>query len=339
MPQASPSVEAGGDGKKGAGMSKVPRQASTYEHLVCGTCAGVVTTVSLHPLDLVKTRFQVHEGAIGRTHGMKARYRSTFHAFRSIVSKEGVRAVYQGLGPATFGSGTSWGLYFFFYESAKKQNKWMLETNNFWSNKTFVNLCSSTQAGVTTVFCTNPIWLVKTRMQLQVLTDPSLPRTDPVNRVGADGRPLYRNMMHAFQSIVKEEGAFALYRGLVPALLLVSHGVLQFVAYEELKSWRTNDGDRALNGWEPLLMGASSKIFASTTTYPWQVMKARIQQRQSLKSKPYNSVIDCARRIFKSEGIRGFYKGLAPNCMRIAPSAAITFWTYENLKSVIVQRN
>ena len=173
------------------------------------------------------------------------------------MSQEGLRAVYQGLGPATFGSAVSWGLYFFFYETAKTQNKWMIDSNNSWSTKTFVNLCSSTQAGVTTVFCTNPIWLVKTRMQLQVLRDPSLPRNDPVNRIDVNGRPLYRNMVNAFGSIVKEEGFFALYRGLVPALLLVSHGVLQFVAYEELKSRVTHDGNRPLKGWEPLLMGAT----------------------------------------------------------------------------------
>ena len=145
---------------------KIKKKANTFQHLISGTTAGILTTVCLHPLDLIKTRFQVHEGNIGRSH-KQAKYRSTWHGIRTIVSNEGLRALYQGITPATFGSGSAWGLYFFFYESYKKQNQFLLDGNKFYNNKTFVNLCSSSQAGVTTVFITNPIWLVKTRMQVQ----------------------------------------------------------------------------------------------------------------------------------------------------------------------------
>ena len=320
--------------------------ASNVDHLIAGTTGGVLTTVSLHPLDLVKTRFQVHEGHIGRAKA-GAQYRSTWHAFRSIIADEGVRGVYKGLGPAVVGSGISWGLYFFFYERAKARNKQFAEGNNFWNNFTFINLCSSTEAGVITVFMTNPIWLVKTRMQLQVhldvmvtpgLSKASGSRAPPALGIAHDGLPLYRNMGDAFLSIMRHEGFFALYRGIVPALFLVSHGVLQFVAYEELKSIVTAKGSTEMAGWEPLVMGATSKIMALSATYPWQVIKSRIQQRQLAGSEPYNSMLNCAQRIWAGEGIRGFYKGLAPNCMRIAPSAAITFFTYENIKKLLVSK-
>jgi solute carrier family 25 phosphate transporter 23/24/25/41 len=34
----------------------------------------------------------------------------------------------------------------------------------------------------------------------------------------------------------------------------------------------------------------------------------------------------CASR---GEGVRGFFRGLVPNCMKVAPSAAVTFLVYE----------
>ena len=119
----------------------------------------------------------------------------------------------------------------------------------------------------------------------------------------------------------------------------MSHGVIQFVVYEELKTLVTNDGNKKLGILEPLWMGAISKTIASTATYPWQTIKSRIQQRQKLDAKPYNGMIDCGTRIMKNEGIRGLYKGLAPNLMRIAPSAAITFFTYENVKEFLINNN
>lgn len=320
---------------------KIKKKANTFQHLISGTTAGILTTVCLHPLDLIKTRFQVHEGNIGRSH-KQAKYRSTWHGIRTVVSNEGLRALYQGITPATFGSGSAWGLYFFFYESYKKQNQFLLDGNKFYNNKTFVNLCSSSQAGVTTVFITNPIWLVKTRMQVQdksLFTQQAAVAEGGGTATTQPRQTFYRSMPHAFKTIIQEEGFFALYRGLLPALFLVSHGVIQFVVYEELKTLVTNDGNKKLGILEPLWMGAISKTIASTATYPWQTIKSRIQQRQKLDAKPYNGMIDCGTRIIKNEGMRGLYKGLAPNLMRIAPSAAITFFTYENVKEFLINNN
>ena len=80
---------------------------------------------------------------------------------------------------------------------------------------------------------------------------------------------------------------------------------------------------------------------ASTTTYPLQVIKARLQQRSQVieisettgevivSKREYSGVLDCIRRIIKNEGMNGFFKGCLTNALRVAPSAAITFVTYE----------
>ena len=59
-----------------------------------------------------------------------------------------------------------------------------------------------------------------------------------------------------------------------------------------------------------------------------------------LKSKQYHWIryrgtVDCAIKIYHHEGLYGFFKGCAPNALRVAPSAAIFFVIYEGLSDAI----
>ena len=101
------------------------------------------------------------------------------------------------------------------------------------------------------VLLTNPVWLVKTRLQLQRNEGTRVP---------------YKGILDAFTRIVKEEGWLALYRGILPALFLTSHGAVQFVVYEKLKELRPPSTDAGRS--EALVYGGVSKLAAATATYP-----------------------------------------------------------------------
>lgn len=91
------------------------------------------------------------------------------------------------------------------------------------------------------------------------------------------------------------------------------------------------------------------KSVASTATYPLQVMKARLQQRSQaievsettgeiiVTKREYSGVIDCTKKIWKNEGIYGFFKGCVTNALRVAPSAAVTFVTYEFVLDMLTE--
>uniref|UniRef100_A0A7S2W927 Mitochondrial folate transporter/carrier n=1 Tax=Mucochytrium quahogii TaxID=96639 RepID=A0A7S2W927_9STRA len=271
-----------------------------------GLLAGFVTTVSLHPLDLIKTRFQVDEtrgkgSLFNRGAGvLKEAYR--------VSTESGIRGLYRGLLPSVMGSSASWGIYFMLYESLKRT----LEPNPGQRLTSMQYLLASAAAGAVTTCFTNPIWLVKTRMELQ-----------------RPGQEPYRGVVDAFSKIVRTEGIAGLYKGIVPALFLVSNGGVQFMVYEELKIYFGGDSD--MGAGQYMLLGAVSKCVASTLTYPTQVVKTRMQQHGS----SYVSTLESLRTIVARQGVFGLYQGLIPNLLRVMPSSGLTFATYELCKKYL----
>ena len=87
-------------------------------------------------------------------------------------------------------------------------------------------------------------------------------------------KPPYKGLLHTATTIIQEEGILALYKGSIPALMLVSHGGIQFVTYEFLKghfisyfpttnSKRSHEGtirERVRDSIGYLVMGAASKL-------------------------------------------------------------------------------
>ena len=113
---------------------------------------------------------------------------------------------------------------------------------------------------------------------------------------------------------------------------------------------------------EYILASGASKLVAIALTYPYQVVRARVQnavpaltpslssavpsptaQQASLtpssspsstalpKASPTISIPAISRAIWRNEGARGFYKGLGTNALRILPGTCTTFVVYENL--------
>ena len=57
-----------------------------------------------------------------------------------------------------------------------------------------------------------------------------------------------------------------------------------------------------------------------------QVLKTRLALR---KTGQYQGIGDCAKRIFRNEGMSAFYKGYVPNMLGIIPYAGIDLAVYE----------
>lgn len=105
---------------------------------------------------------------------------------------------------------------------------------------------------------------------------------------------------------------------------------------------------------EYILMSGSAKLVAIAITYPYQVVRSRIQvslghtlrrvtrvyllitlvhaqYQTSGDIAPYTSIPNVISRTWAKEGFLGFYKGLATNAVRILPGTCVTFVVYEQL--------
>ncbi|KXT10378.1 hypothetical protein AC579_1186 [Pseudocercospora musae] len=299
-----------------------------------GFTAGVVSTLAVHPFDVVKTRLQIEQNERARPGGSIRVIRTIASealngptpemskALQSGVEKSGamVRAFYRGLMPNMIGNSVSWALYFMWYGNIKdlvraarvssqgSQNAQLRSSDYF---------IASGVSGILTAVFTNPIWVIKTRML-------STARNAP----GA-----YKSILEGTTSLYRSEGVRGFYRGLLPSLFGVSHGAIQFMAYEQLKNrWALHrtGGKEGLTNLDYLQLSAVSKMFAGSITYPYQVVRARLQTYDA--PTRYKGAWDVVGKVFKNEGIAGFYKGLAPNIVRVLPSTCVTFLVYENMK-------
>ena len=322
--------------------------------LVAGAGAGLFATALLHPLDLVKTRMQVQDARSGRRLPV---YRGLVHGVRSIVTLEGWFGLFQGLGPNLVGSTTSWGLYMYFYALCKDRLA-------PYTSGSALYLGAATVAGAVVTMIVHPIFTIKTRLQLQLTTTTTAAAATtaagsgggvaagqlPGTLVPAALRNDYRGLLDAALRMVREEGALSLYRGLGPSLLLVSHGSIQFVAYENLKlALAERDGRAApasgrgagggagggsgLGSGELAVASTCSKLVATAGTYPYQVIRSCMQQRAVVgyDRVRLEGTLATAARIWREEGGRGFYRGIWAHMVRSTPQASVTLLAYENI--------
>jgi len=290
-------------------------RAVQLEHLVAGISGGVVSTLLLHPLDLLKIRFAVDDGVSKKVQN----YNGVWNAFKTIKRSEGVSGLYRGVTPNTLGAGCAWGSYFLFYQQIKSYQQKGNSRNKLSATD---HLIAATQAGILTLGLTNPIWVVKTRLCLQY---------DPKPGKAVDKTKYYSGMFDAFKKILKYEGLRGLYKGFTPGLFGVSHGAIQFCAYEELKTnynqYRKLPIDAKLNTAEYLVFAAISKLIAAVTTYPYQVVRARLQDQNST----FSGTKDCIVKTLKKEGVGGLYKGMTPYLFHVMPNICLVFVIYEKI--------
>lgn len=77
------------------------------DHAIAGTGAGVVAVLCMHPLDLLKIKFQVSTSKPEKGVGSRI-----YTSLRDIYQTRGVKGLYRGVGPNIAGNASSWGLYF-----------------------------------------------------------------------------------------------------------------------------------------------------------------------------------------------------------------------------------
>jgi len=180
-------------------------------------------------------------------------------------------------------------------------------------------------AGITSVTFTYPLDIVRTRLSIQSASFKELSRK---------GEKL-PGMFGLMADMYKNEGGWtALYRGIVPTIAGVAPYVgINFMIYEGFRQYFTKEGETSPSSAAKLLSGALSGGLAQTCTYPLDVLRRRFQvNTMPGMGYQYTSLLGAIRQIMVQEGVKGFYKGLTPNLLKVAPSMAANWLSFEMAK-------
>ena len=131
--------------------------------------------------------------------------------------------MFRGLGPNLVGVVPASAIKFYTYGNIKR---FVTENGICDENAVLGHMLAAGSAGVFTSTCTNPIWLVKTRLQL----DRS--RTDGAGQLMARR---YKNSLDCLAQVIRHEGFRGLYRGVSASYLGAVETTMHLALYEQLK--------------------------------------------------------------------------------------------------------
>ncbi|MCL7042433.1 hypothetical protein MKW94_029806 [Papaver nudicaule] len=288
------------------------------------------------PLERLKILLQVQN-----PHSIK--YNGTIQGLKYIYKTEGFRGLFKGNGTNCARIVPNSAVKFFSYEQASRGILWLYRQqpgNEDASLTPLLRLGAGACAGIIAMSATYPMDLVRGRLTVQTDKSPSQ----------------YRGIAHALTTVLKEEGPRALYKGWLPSVIgVVPYVGLNFAVYESLKEWLIEtkplglvDNNCELGITTRLMCGAAAGTVGQTIAYPLDVIRRRMQMvgwhnassvvtggGSSKASLEYTGMVDAFRKTVRNEGFRALYKGLVPNSVKVVPSIAIAFVSYEMVKDIL----
>ncbi|XP_076057886.1 calcium-binding mitochondrial carrier protein SCaMC-2-B-like isoform X3 [Oratosquilla oratoria] len=188
------------------------------------------------------------------------------------------------------------------------------------SGKWWRHLVAGGVAGMVSRTCTAPLDRLKVFLQVHGLSQ-------------------FRGLGECFSYMLKEGGVRSLWRGNgINVLKIAPESAIKFAAYEQVKTilLASTGKEREISIYERFVAGSFAGGISQTAIYPLEVLKTRLALR---KTGQYKSIADAALKIYKTEGVKSFYRGYLPNLLGIIPYAGIDLAVYETLKKNYIQNH
>lgn len=285
---------------------------SAYSFLL-GSVAGAFGAFMVYPIDLVKTRLQNQRGA---DPGQRL-YKNSVDCFRKVIANEGFRGLYSGVLPQLVGVAP---------EKAIKLTVNDIVRGALTDKKSGqvplpYELLAGGTAGACQVVFTNPLEIVKIRLQVQ----------------GEVVKTTEGAQKRSAMWIVRNLGLKGLYKGASACLLRdVPFSAIYFPTYSHLKKDLFGESPTKKLGVVQLLTaGAIAGMPAAYLTTPCDVIKTRLQVEARKGDTSYTGLRHAAQTILKEEGFKAFFKGGPARILRSSPQFGFTLAAYEVLQSVL----
>lgn len=274
--------------------------------ITAGFAGGAVQVLIGQPFDLVKVRMQTGQ------------YSSPMQVVTDTLKNEGISAFYKGTLAPLIGVGACVSLQFYGYHETRRQ---LLKRHPEQAGQLTLGqfYLSGAVAGIVNTPVTSPVEQI--RILLQVQRD--------------DKHKLYSGPKDAVQKITKQAGIKdGIFRGfwITMAREIQAYG-MWFLSYEYMmREYMQREHIERKDVTTPylLLFGAAAGDILWLSSYPLDVIKSRIQSDRFGPESKYNgSVKAVVQDIVKTEGFKGFWRGIGPTLLRAIPCSAGTFTTVE----------
>jgi len=299
---------------------------TAFVHAISGATGGSIAMTTFYPLDVIRTYQQINKEA----------------TVLKIVKDEGVDVLYRGLRATLVSLYASNFVYFY----ANNLLKVLLRRATNQKDVTvWQNIMIASLAGVVNVLATCPLWVANTRLKLQ-------------SKKAAHERK-YTGLFDCLVKISQEEGIVTLWSGVVASLMLVSNPTINHVVYDKVKAVFIKQaqarGRKTLTPVEIFTAGAIAKALATIMTYPVQLAQSRQRSgghghapppkkeepdtKAGVKPPPtreaYRNMFEVLARVYKNDGILGWFSGLEVKLLQTVLTAAFHFLCYEQIKFAI----
>eukprot|EP01040_Poterioochromonas_malhamensis_P010416 gene10416-11332_t len=285
----------------------VKKSSNPLVSLTAGCIAGAVEAISVWPMEYIKTQLQLQK--LATAGGPKPPFNGMIEGLVYTVKTHGFFALYRGLGVTLIGSIPKAGIRFggnAYFKQLLADDKGKLTMS-----KQF--LAGMGAGTVEAVFAVTPMETIKTKL---IQTNQTL--------------------VPGVKSILRESGIRGIYQGLVATVLKQSSNQgLRFMFFNKYKDIMTDNGKKPLNPLMALLGGMMAGCFSTLGNNPFDVVKTQMQGKDAAQ---YKNTLDCFVKILKTEGLRGYYKGVIPRMGRVVPGQGVIFMSFESIQDVVEKK-
>lgn len=275
--------------------------------LVSGTLFGIEQLLA-HPFEVLRTHFQTNRTV------------SSYEIFKSVIQKSGIRALYVGFFAATIGHLPGSLIYItsyvYYKDKLQKIDNRLLPVHDDGRQSPYVSFAASILADVTAISLYCPVDVIVQRLYIR--------------------ERLNKKKMSSFnilKTIVSKEGIRGLYRGFTielfnslpaSAVWWTTYEYFKMVISKRLSIYQMEEDNSPNNvlvvkkHWIPqFFAGALSGTIVAVITNPLDVVRTRFQTQTYTHSleKQYKRPVDMIRSIVKTEGVKGFMKGITPRLL------------------------
>ena len=123
------------------------------------------------------------------------------------------------------------------------------------------------------------------------------------------------------------------------------YSAIDFTTFEYLKQVITrrkagikkcDEDDVTLSNFTTASIGAFSGAFGASTVYPLNLLRTRLQcQGTAIHPPTYTGMWDVTVKTVKGDGVRGLFKGITPNLLKVVPALSISWVVYDNSKAAL----